>query len=385
MSAAASPPPRGRQLRIEELRNAEQLCRLEPEWKTVLACSDADPVFLSWEWMQAWLTAYGEREFMIIVARDEENAIAGIAPFYLSRWPEASKGALKVVRLLGDDTADAAGLGMIMKRGKEKEFAAQVVDHLLAKQREWSALALNDLAENASNAALVAEVTKRKWAIKENLAPHLVLSLPGTWNGFLASLSQKKRAAIRAAESKTRTKKVGFRRAATEKEASVGIEDLFRLHTARWKTRGKTGAFEKKARKEFYRKLTQSMLAAGKLDLWTMSIDEAVAAVEFGFIDEGRRIALQSGFDPQYAPLRVGAQLEAKVIEESIRAGVREYDFLAGDDAFKVGWGAQRGEYKSVRCAPPGGAGAAWVKLSRMKVAQKVWAAVRRGSREDAD
>jgi CelD/BcsL family acetyltransferase involved in cellulose biosynthesis len=48
-----------------------------------------------------------------------------------------------------------------------------------------------------------------------------------------------------------------------------------------------------------------------------------------------------SGFDPQWAAFSPGVLLIAHAIEEAIREGQQEFDFLRGNEPYKYLWGAQ--------------------------------------------
>jgi hypothetical protein len=69
---------------------------------------------------------------------------------------------------------------------------------------------------------------------------------------------------------------------------------------------------------------------------------------------DGRTVfQLQEGFDPAYPADSVGYVLRAHVIRQLIAAGIRRYDFLAGEDSSKFRWAAQPGHYVDLQFAEP--------------------------------
>ena len=356
-------------LQTDVCRTLEQLSQINDEWKLLLKESDADNLFLSWDWVSSWIESNEECELFVIIVRDSNQSLVGVAPFHLSPISKAGL-SVRTLKFVGDQRGDSVGLGIICRSGLEAEVSVAILD-CISTVGGWNVLVLSDLAENASTAAFIREIQRRKWSTAKRGSPHSLLALPETWGAFLQTLSRKRRAGLRRTIERLEGLNIRFERVDSAAAVLEAMEELFRLHTARWRLAGISGAFRSKQRREFYMKAALSALQNKTLDLWTARIEGNIVAVELGFVTSGRRVALQSGFDPRFARLRVGAALEAHVIQAAILAGVREYDFLGGDQRFKAGWGAQLREYTSVKCAP-GGAGSAWVRLSESKVVRSL-------------
>jgi len=356
----------GIQLRV--VRDHAGFTALRHDWNDQLQQSSASTIFQSWEWMDSWLRAYGEKDLMIIAGYAGQGLI-GVLPLYVSAWPKPGRHSLRVLRLMSDDPDDAGGLGMIARRNYEQVFADAAVRRLLEAKDAWDALDLNVLAENAANATLLTTLRQRKFAIRERSAPHLVLPLLFSPDG----LDSRHPGVVRS-KRKLASRKVEYRRCFTRAEIEESLHDLFSLHSARWQSKGKSGAFATSARADFYRNISASMLPREQIDVWTMSLDGEVVAVEFGLIHEDVRYSLQAGFDPEHRKYKVGMLLDAKIIGSCIESGIRSYDFLSGDEGFKREWGAISQPYRSVRCAPRNTLGALWVRASSVKALRKMWA-----------
>ena len=68
--------------------------------------------------------------------------------------------------------------------------------------------------------------------------------------------------------------------------------------------------------------------------------------------------------------------LRALVLRELIRRGVRYYDFMGGDEHYKLRLGAQRRVYYNLRCARPSSRGAFYATVAVVLEADKRWARV---------
>ena len=122
------------------------------EWGQLLENSDADLLFMSWQWMSHWWTSLGSRpsDKLHIIAVYLKNELVGLAPLYISEGAYL-KGFLSIKRLqfLGSRYSGGGGtrtenLGTIVKKGLEVEVNT-ALDQAIFKNREWDELVLSDI------------------------------------------------------------------------------------------------------------------------------------------------------------------------------------------------------------------------------------------------
>ena len=107
------------------------------------------------------------------------------------------------------------------------------------------------------------------------------------------------------------------------------LDDLFRLHEARWRSRGEPGVLADPAVRGFHRDAAPALAAEGMLRLYRLRIGEAVAAVYYGFAWRDRAYAYIGGFDPDMPRLSPGALITASRDRRSDRRGMRRVRFPA--------------------------------------------------------
>ena len=73
-----------------------------------------------------------------------------------------------------------------------------------------------------------------------------------------------------------------------------------------------------------------------------------ILACQYGFVHGETYLHLQEGYEPASEHWNVGIGLRAWSIREFLRAGIREYDFLAGVGRHKTDWGAEIKESRRV-------------------------------------
>ncbi len=127
-------------------------------------------------------------------------------------------------------------------------------------------------------------------------------------------------------------------RAATVEAALGYLAELIKLHELTWTARGKPGAFATPAVRRFHQALIAHGVPRGEVDLLRVAAGSTLVGYLMNFHHRGVVSAYQSGFNysgagPHQKP---GLTCHYLAIEAYRAAGVREYDFLAGADRYKL-------------------------------------------------
>ena len=68
-------------MRVVQIQSETELQGLKPAWDALLRESASNTIFLTWEWVTAWWSAYGKPgELRILAAFDDRDVLRGIAP-----------------------------------------------------------------------------------------------------------------------------------------------------------------------------------------------------------------------------------------------------------------------------------------------------------------
>ncbi len=93
------------------------------EWDELLANSQSDQIFLTCEWQSNWWRAYQPGELWVVLVRDDEGRLCGIAPWFI----DADEDGTRVVRTVGCvDVTDY--LDVIARRGEERAVFEALAD-----------------------------------------------------------------------------------------------------------------------------------------------------------------------------------------------------------------------------------------------------------------
>ncbi len=126
-------------------------------WRVLLKESDANPLFMSWEWMYAWWDIYGNKEndsLLVLGAYDKEKLV-GLAPLYISHH-RSLKGLIstRTIQFIGTRIKGTAGfrseyLQFITSSNDSKHINDYIARELFTKHKT-DEYYLNDLIVNCN-------------------------------------------------------------------------------------------------------------------------------------------------------------------------------------------------------------------------------------------
>ena len=124
-------------------------------------------------------------------------------------------------------------------------------------------------------------------------------------------------------------------------DTGAAMDDLLRLHAARWAEKGQAGVLANPRLGAFLREAAEALLGAGLLRFHALSFGGERAAVLL--VLSGRRTHHYyiGGFDPARARLSPSAALIGAAMARAHAEGAVALDFLRGAEAYKAAWGAR--------------------------------------------
>ena len=309
---------------IDEITTLEGLEGIAPAWEELFeACPMATP-FQSPRWLIPWSRHLDDGSPFALALRGG-GALAGLATF-----------TLKGEELFFSGTGVSDYLDILSLPGLEEEAAMAVVEYLSLSKGRWRRCDLREL--KPSSAMLSPKVLNSADAEKIAGKPCLSIDLPSTFDELIGKRGSKGRNGAK------RTRKKLDRSASISVEtASMGdlpefLESFFTLHLRRWNSLGRKGVLEGAEIRSFHNEAAAGFLHKGLLRLYRMRYQGSDMAALYSFLHRGRMYAYLSGFEPDLAALSPGARMLEYAVEDAIRAGAKEVDFLRGAESYKYVW-----------------------------------------------
>ena len=166
------------------------------------------------------------------------------------------------------------------------------------------------------------------------------LALPGTVDEFWQGLTKKER-------HEMRRKRRRFTEALGEPQIVAGTPNNFDLFAEMHRMApGEKGQFMNEDREAFFRDLAR--LPESKLDFLSGS-DGRIVAAAFGFEDDSGYYLYNSAYHPDWSAASPGIVALILLLERAIQQGLAVFDFLKGDETYKLRLGAVARPLFSVR------------------------------------
>jgi CelD/BcsL family acetyltransferase involved in cellulose biosynthesis len=322
---------------------------LDPvEWNALLAESITDVPFLRYEYLSTWWATCGGGEWdqaeLVLVSARENEKLTGIAPLFVTEHD-----GIQALLLLGSiEISDY--LDLIVRPDDLPRFLSELLDTLASDSAlAWSALDWYNLPDDSPTlAALEAESAKRGWDYhQEPFRPSLFVSLPGDFEEYLMSIDKKQRHEIRRKMRRVEEGPQNVHWYIVTDESTLDAEAEACCHLMAQDPAKQ--AFLTQTMRSQMRAMIHAAFNAGWLQLAFLEVDGQKAAGYLNF-DYGDRIwVYNSGLDFNFRELSPGWVLLGHLLRWANENGRSEFDFMRGDEDYKVKFGGVRRDVMRAR------------------------------------
>jgi CelD/BcsL family acetyltransferase involved in cellulose biosynthesis len=309
---------------------AESADRLDPSeaaaWDAVAAASGRRSPFLTWAWQHHWAAVFAEgRRLDIRHVRDADGRLVAILPLY-----ESEPGTLEL--LGGAEVSDY--LDLIVVADHEEDAWAALLAARAGERERWILHAVPAASTTVrALPALAAAVGLAADATLEERCP--VLALPSSWEPYLASLSGKHRHELSRKIRRFEREVPEGRAVVVHGPEAVGtrLADFLALHR---RSRVGKAKFMDARMERFFRAALPALAAHDGVALWFLETPGGPIA-SFVCLEWDDTVGLyNSGFAPESAALSPGLVLLSHVIRDAIARGRPRFDFLRGEERYKL-------------------------------------------------
>ncbi len=274
-------------------------------------------------WLQAWWEVFGTGYDLMLRSIWEDGQLIGIAPLMRSD---------SVAYLVGSpDVCDY--LDFIIAPEKEKEFFTALLPDL---QKEGiGRLELN--AQRPDSAVFGGLFTgKLPPGCSGSFSREdqsYELTLPSTWEDYLAGLKKKQRHEVRRKLRRLQSEGGDFQFRVIEDPEAVEhfLPDFFDL----FQQNPEKANFLNVKMKQFFRLLITATAHAGLARFGLLEVGEAVSAAVLYFDYQGRIYLYNSGYHSGYSDVSAGLLSKVLCIKSSIEWGRNIFDFMKGKEVYK--------------------------------------------------
>ncbi len=311
----------------------------KPGWDELLVSSGTSTAFLGWDWLTLWSEYYASgARTIVLCARGDDGRPCAAVPLLL-RERSVAGIRLRCVEFLGSGEVTPDHLGFISPAPLRRQFQLLALEYLAHDLTGWDLIRFTDMAadEGLYNACrdVFGEAAARYSA--RGTCPYI--RLPSSWKEYAATLTSGRRQRIGKYERDLSAAfSVRFSPCpASARELSSQMKRLRELHTQRMRQRDVASRVPGAEPRfwEFQNMFAARMFAEGRLLFATLSLDGEIAACMYAFESAGAAHLYLSGIDIRFEKYSVGFVNIVNLIRVAIERGLREIDFLRGDEHYK--------------------------------------------------
>jgi len=326
-------------LRVLSDRGA--FAQISAQWNQLLAVKPGAAPFLTWEWLDGWLEEFRgpDQQIEILTAWSGDNLVAG---FPLLRSRRVEHGLFKFWRLELIGTGEPEWEEVCSEYGDLITLSAHAdeVSHLFAEYLQllvWDELLMPKVLTESLFVTKLLPKLRRTVVQMRPAGSRYRVELPFEFSEYQQKLSGRMIRSFRRSQSFFRSSSIERVAAVDKGDIGVVLAELARLHSARWQSVGKPGAFQSPRFQRFHQKVAQRFLDAGWLRLRYITDQTKVVSVQYNIRYGDTEYYYQSGFDiKNYRKASLGTSDHLYAIEQAILEGLAFYDFMGGpDDSYK--------------------------------------------------
>jgi CelD/BcsL family acetyltransferase involved in cellulose biosynthesis len=342
-----------KELSVEIHTDHDAFAALEPEWAGLLRRSSANTVFLTWEWQSIWWDWFGEQAQLSILAARDDGELVGLAPLYSL---PAADGPRSLQFVGGVEVSDYLDL-LVVADGRAEKVYSSLWDFLTNEYgAHWDVLDLHNVPSLSPTLKLLPALAARSSGVEvtsgvEEVCP--IITLPSTWEDYLAMLNKKQRHEVRRKVRKA-SREAAVRWQYSDNPATLDkeVDEFVRLHR---QSGGHKKAFMDERMHGFFREVAHAAFDRGWLRLAFLVVNDTQVASMFCFEWDHVFMVYNSGYNPHlYPSLSTGIVLLAHCIRDAIERGLKAFDFLRGEEDYKYRFGGVRTEIYNLRLARQG-------------------------------
>jgi CelD/BcsL family acetyltransferase involved in cellulose biosynthesis len=298
-------------------------------WGKLLADSDAETVYVTWEFQRSWWETLGRGQLLLIVAERDDQPVA-LAPFY---WESGmiyfvgSSFELDCLDFVGDISDP------------------EVLDALLETAREHVAKFLGFQFYFVPDGSHTGQRLKQAAArlglscYEEDTMAAPVLDLVG--QPEFAQAATQKDSLMRYERLLRREASLEVRHMRDGEAILPHLDEFFQQHVARWDGRGNPSRFLYAKTREFFERLTQVAAGSGLLRFMRIDWCGRPIAFHYGYCHRSRYFWGVPSFAVDLARYSPGQILLRQLLLAAIEERASVFDFGTGDQAFKKRFATQ--------------------------------------------
>ncbi len=344
---------------------------LEHAWTRLAATSRIAGMFATQDWHDRWMQHIAHDAFpSVVLSIGEAGHVRGIAPFCRQTYRDL-KMSVPAVRFSGREVVSGDYLDWLCEPEDRDAVAADMLHALDAELDAGRMAILGEIVQGShTDRVLQTWVEERGYKTRIQEARRCpYFELPRDFDEYLGSLKSKFRGAVRR-KTRRLLEAVEFVALTDREQVADHLPHLYRLHAMRWQDRGEAGTFSRPGFREFLNDFVRNAPESVEPRLYLLrDKDEYFGALMVFHCHGYTAMHYQGGWNPASEHMKhsPGIVLTARAIASAIEAELQTFDFLRGDEPYKLDFGTSFRHTRTYLIAKRGLRARTYMNVCRVK------------------
>ncbi len=320
-------------MNVERIRDPESLEELKDSWNELLFSSEQNCIFLTHEWISSWWKCFSEDNSLeILIFKDEEGSLAGIAPFMMKN---------KTLRFIASqEVSDYCDV--ITPEERRREFYENLLDYLKTNYSDVAKIELMNIKSSSPTLSFLPSLAPEHGfsasCTEAEVAP--LLELPSSYEDYMKGLSKKNRHELRRKLKRIESlEEVRITKVTDTRELRSSLETFIALHKEGSPSKEKF--WGKKGMSDFFQEIASRLALQKWVELNFLFYEDRIMAALLNFSYLDQVLFYNVAFNKDYARYSPGLFLFNHCIKQVMSEGKRKADFLRGREKYKYYFGAE--------------------------------------------
>lgn len=323
------------QLKVKAIKNVNEFYSLKEQWENLLSQSQANKLFLSWQWQYSWWSTWGDElglKLLILQAYDGSELV-GLAPLYLEDINIKGIYTLKRMQFIGNAWGKVATvrteyLEFIASASRDEAVCEAFIQYI-SELKEWDEFVLCDVPKVSSTLKFIKQLKKKyRCYLPEPITEFGVkIDTSGDFKEYLSLIGRNIRLKLYNRRKYLQGLKDVEIKVACDHEVDEYLSILNDFHTQRW---GKP-CFREPAL-DFHSALIKSLNKRQAYELSCIYIDSKPVSLLYDLSAGDVSYNIQAGYIENYdKKLSLGTMHLGYAIEQAFNdKAITAFDMLIG-------------------------------------------------------
>lgn len=309
-----------------------ELATYKNAWNQLLKNSDADPLFMSFEWISVWWQTFGKKYKLNCYLLYQKKVLFGIFPLIIRK-----KDGFRQLTLMGVNKSDYTDF--IFHKNYLQECIVFFFRDILSKSSGWDLFINSKVVKTKiSNSFFLASLTENYKIKIVNFSTAPYLDLSTNWEDYYHNLPTKFKSdtnrQIKRIERELGA--ISYEFVQDSDKIEKALEILADYHKVRRNIHKKDHSMFNDSRNlAFYKKICLVMNCKN-IHFSILRANNQIISMHLGFISGGRYYYLLPVIDMKFQKYSPGRILLLYLIENAFKSSCSKFDFCYGDEVYKT-------------------------------------------------